>query len=56
MKKKTKVEKILKFKIYPLKSQIAFAVLVACAAAAPQNTVETVKFVNDIQEGGYNFL
>lgn len=38
--------------------QIVFALFVACAVAAPQNApvVETVKFVNDIQENGYNFL
>jgi len=37
--------------------QIVFALFVACAAAAPQGAaVETVKFVNDIQENGYNFL
>ena len=29
---------------------------VACAFAAPQAPVETLKFVNDIQETGYNFL
>ena len=36
--------------------QIAFALFVACAFAAPQQPVETLKFVNDIKEDGYNFL
>ncbi|CRK95979.1 CLUMA_CG009420, isoform A [Clunio marinus] len=38
-----------------MKFMIALAVLVACACAAPQAPVETVRFVNDIQEDGYNF-
>ncbi|KAL7045795.1 hypothetical protein ACKWTF_002336 [Chironomus riparius] len=39
-----------------MKFVIVFALFVACAFAAPQQPVETLKFVNDIQEGGYNFL
>jgi hypothetical protein len=39
-----------------MKFMIVFALFVACAFAAPQAPVETLKFVNDIQESGYNFL
>ncbi|XP_070496687.1 endocuticle structural glycoprotein SgAbd-5-like [Chironomus tepperi] len=39
-----------------MKLMIVLALFAACAIAAPQQPVETLKFVNDIQEGGYNFL